>query len=112
MTFYLSDYNFKDKEIDSWIKIIKDKSKEVYLSKGISLHFIEGGENNISYTVFGTAKEDKSTFKWSQQDNYVTVESEESEFAKTWIVIKNERNFQRWQSTDGNNQVQVLELKK
>jgi hypothetical protein len=46
--FYLSNYDFKDNDIDKWINILKDKSKEAYLSKGINPHFIEGGENNIS----------------------------------------------------------------
>ena len=47
-TFYLSNYNFKNDSIDKWVKIIKEKAKDVYLNKGINLNFIEGGENNIS----------------------------------------------------------------
>ena len=70
------------------------------------------GEKNISYTIFETKKEDKSSFKWTQSENYITIESDGSEFSKTWIVVKDENKFQKWQSTDGNNQVQVLELVK
>ncbi len=78
----------------------------------MTFHNNGNGVNNINYSVFGVAKEDKSTFKWTQSDTYVTIESQGSEFAKTWIIVKNERKYQKWQSTDGNKQVQVLELKK
>lgn len=70
------------------------------------------GEKNISYTIFESTKEDKSNFEWTLAGNLLTIKSDGSEFSKTWIVIKDEKKFQKLQSTNGNNQVQVLELKK
>jgi hypothetical protein len=78
----------------------------------ITFHKDGTGEKDIRYTVFENLKEDKSSFKWTKSHNYVTVESIGSEFAKTWIVIQDGSKIQKWQSTDGNNQVQVLELVK
>lgn len=71
------------------------------------------GEKNLSFTVLGKTQEDKTPFKWSwQEGKYVSINSEGSEFAKTWIIMENKRNFQKWKSTDGANHIQVIELKK
>lgn len=70
------------------------------------------GQKNISYTIFGTQINDTSPFSWAATDKYVTIESERSAFSKTWIIIENQGKFQKWESTDGSNQVQTLELKK
>lgn len=70
------------------------------------------GEKNVSYTVFGSFYEDNLRFKWSTEGELVTIDSQGSEFAKTWIMIENSRKVQRWQSTNGGTQVEILELKK
>ncbi len=71
------------------------------------------GEKNISYPVLGVTHRDQTPFSWkSSGDKYVTIESQNSEFAKTWIVVSNKKKFQKWTTTDGTNKVQVIELKK
>lgn len=70
------------------------------------------GEKNISYTIFGRNRTDDSRFGWHSTGPYVGIESPNSEFSKTWIIITNKRKEQKWKSTDGANRVQVLELKK
>jgi hypothetical protein len=71
------------------------------------------GTKDIHYTVLGLTQEDKIPFTWKWVDNkYVTITSEGSEFSKTWIIMQNKKNFQQWQSTDGTEKIQVLELKK
>jgi hypothetical protein len=42
----------------------------------------------------------------------VTINSDNSDFSKTWILIENSKKKQLWKATDGGNQVQILELKK
>ena len=32
-------------------------------------------------------------------------------FSKTWIIMTNKRNIKKWKSTDGTNNVQIIELK-
>jgi hypothetical protein len=56
--------------------------------------------------------EDNQPFKWTSFDSYITIESENSEFAKLWIVTENKRKVQVWKTTDGANEVKVLELVK
>lgn len=68
------------------------------------------GEKNISYTIFESMKEDKSSFKWKRTEKFITIDGRESDFSKTWIIMTDDGKFQKWQSTDGNNQVQILEL--
>ncbi|MDX9782852.1 MAG: hypothetical protein RBT35_07740 [Bacteroidales bacterium] len=71
------------------------------------------GEKNISYVVLGVQREDKTPFKWEWADGkYVTIESEGSDFSKTWIIIENKKKSQKWKSTDGSNLVQTLEIEK
>jgi hypothetical protein len=57
-------------------------------------------------------RDDNMPFKWTATDQYVTIESSNSDFDKTWIIFKNKAKFQQWKSTDGKNQIQVLELVK
>lgn len=70
------------------------------------------GQKDIRYVVLGVTHEDNSPFTWSATDKYVTLESRGSDFSKTWIIITNKRKFQKWQSTDGSNNVQTIELSK
>jgi len=70
------------------------------------------GVKNLDYSLLGISAKDKTPFEWSATEKFVTIESEDSEIAKTWIYIENKGKFQKWQSTDGNNQVQTLELGK
>ena len=71
------------------------------------------GEKNLSYTVLGITRNDQSPFKWNwSADKYVSINSDGSDFSKTWIIVQNKKKFQKWKSTDGTNAVQVIELKK
>lgn len=71
------------------------------------------GEKKLNYSVLGIDRNDELPFKWEwNDDKYISIESEGSEFSKTWIIMENERKFQKWKSTDGTNTIQILELKK
>lgn len=69
------------------------------------------GEKQLEYLVLGTTQQDFSPFTWSWVDNkYVTITSEESHFSKTWIIIKNKKKHQIWESTDGGDTIISIEL--
>lgn len=71
------------------------------------------GTKNLNYTVLGIHKDDKHPFKWSWDDNsYVSIDSKGSDFSKTWIIMTNKRKYQKWKSTDGTNNIQIIELRK
>ncbi len=70
------------------------------------------GEKNLDYVVLGMSKKDDVSFKWVAADKLVTLEGEGSDLSKTWIVLENKKKYQKWQSTNGGNEVQTLELKK
>lgn len=70
------------------------------------------GEKNLNYSLLGISAKDVTPFEWSATEQFVTIEGENSEIAKTWIYIENKGKFQKWQSTDGANNVQTLELNK
>lgn len=72
------------------------------------------GSKKINYSLFENKVEDYSTFDWSKSENgeSITIKGEGSQLNKTWLIIKDEKKYQKWKSTDGGNTVQVLELKK
>jgi len=92
----------------------KKGEADVLLSNIGTITFYKNGngEKNIKYTLFDVMKNDNSLFKWEITDNFIKIESKGSEFSKTWILIENTKNFQKWQTTDGSNQIVILELKK
>ncbi|HRE76965.1 MAG TPA: hypothetical protein PLL09_03980 [Flavobacterium sp.] len=70
------------------------------------------GEKSLYYNVLGVETKDDVPFKWNLNEPYITIESENSSIAKTWILIENNRKSQKWKSTDGSNEIQTLELTK
>lgn len=70
------------------------------------------GTKKLDYTVLGIEQSDSAPFTWSTTENYITIEGDDSEIAKTWIYLETKNNFQKWKSTDGENNVQTLELVK
>ncbi|HRO43862.1 MAG TPA: hypothetical protein PL009_13580 [Flavipsychrobacter sp.] len=71
------------------------------------------GEKNINYNALGVSYNDQNPFKWTwDDDKYVTIEGKDTQLSKTWIIMTNKRTFQKWKSTDGTNNIQVIELKK
>ncbi len=93
---------------------VKSGQTSVSLTNIGTMKFLRNGEGekNINYTIFGEVKEDNSLFKWKLSDKFINIDSQGSEFSKTWIIIKNNKKFQQWQTTDGSDQVVTLELKK
>lgn len=72
------------------------------------------GVKKITYSLFENKVEDNSEFKWQKAENgeTITITGEGSQLNKTWLIIKDDKKYQKWKSTDGGNTVQVLELKK
>jgi hypothetical protein len=70
------------------------------------------GQKNIEYRLFDALKEDKGSFRWESIDDYVVIQSEGSPFSRTWIVTGDKKKHQIWKTTDGANEVQILELRK
>lgn len=70
------------------------------------------GSKDLSFTILGVRKEDKTPFNWSLNDNLLTINGQESDFVKAWIVVDNQKKYQKIKSTDGADQVQIVELRK
>lgn len=70
------------------------------------------GEKNIQYSILGISKFDNMPFDWRKHGNSITISGNNTDFAKTWIIVENKRRYQQWKATDGANTVQVIELSK
>lgn len=79
-----------------------------------TLTFNENGTGikNLNYNVLGVSKNDTLPFSWIATENYITLDGQESELDKTWIIINSSSKMQSWNATDGKNQIQILDLKK
>ncbi|MGB3143530.1 MAG: hypothetical protein WBB24_05435 [Maribacter sp.] len=70
------------------------------------------GEKSLDYSLLGVSKKDATPFRWTATEQYITIEGDNSELSKTWIMIEDKNDYQKWQSTNGANNVQTLELEK
>lgn len=89
-------------------------SKGVVLTNIGTITFDKNGSGtkDISYSIMGIPMEDKFPFEWKLENNVVTIEGEESELSKTWIIVESKRKSQSWKSTDGGNELHKLQLRK
>ncbi|MCC6251866.1 MAG: hypothetical protein IT238_05340 [Bacteroidia bacterium] len=71
------------------------------------------GEKSIQYSALGVNYSDQNPFKWARKESkYMTIEGEGSDFSRTWIIMSNKKNYQKWKATDGAEKVQVIEMKR
>ena len=70
-----------------------------------------GGDKNVTILTRGLRKPDNSDFSWKNTTDAVTIISNDSDLAKTWLVMKNKRLTQQWKSTTQGT-VQTMELRK
>ncbi|HET8859042.1 lipocalin family protein [Marivirga sp.] len=69
------------------------------------------GYNDLSYRILGNERVDKTEFTYNVNDENITIKTDDqSELAKSWIIIESKRKYQRWKSTDGKGNVQTLIL--
>lgn len=107
-----------DKIVGTWnvqkFETIKPGQQNISLTNIGTITFNKNntGEKNLYYNVLGVETKDDVPFKWNLNEPYITIESENSSIAKTWILIENNRKSQKWKSTDGSNEIQTLELTK
>lgn len=70
------------------------------------------GEQHLSYTVLGISREEKLPFRWRRKGRKtVIIEGNYSEFARSWNITQNKKNFQKWETSEGE-RTQRLELTK
>lgn len=70
-----------------------------------------GGDKELSILTRSLRQRDDSDFSWKNTADDVTIISNNSELAKTWLVMKNKRSFQQWKSTTQGT-VQTMELRR
>ena len=70
-----------------------------------------GGDKNVTILTRGLRRPDNSDFSWKNTTDAVTIISNDSDLAKTWLVMKNKRSTQQWKSTTQGT-VQTMELRK
>jgi hypothetical protein len=70
------------------------------------------GDKDVSYKMMGLEFSDQQPFRWRKDGSTITIDGDEdSEFAKTWIILLNKRKLQEWQATDGR-ELHKLKLRK
>jgi hypothetical protein len=79
-----------------------------------SITFERRGRGRVSTSSEFSAEKGNNgfDFEWSCTENTVTMRGFDADFARSWIVVENDRRHQIWKSTDGANNVQTLELRR
>ncbi|PZX62956.1 lipocalin-like domain-containing protein [Hydrotalea sandarakina] len=70
------------------------------------------GVKSLSYSILGNQTNDQKPFTWTINGNNVTLNSENAQFPKSWIIVTNKAKYQVWKTTDGQGNIQKMELKK
>lgn len=71
------------------------------------------GDKSINFSIMSRTVTDTLSFNWNNTVDKVTLMgSEESLFAKTWLVMSSKKNEQVWRSTDNEGNSQRMELKR
>lgn len=68
------------------------------------------GTTSLNFNISQNANLGGGTFRWGNSESTVTIVNAQTGLAKSWIVLKNSKNKQEWQSTDGMGNVQALTL--
>lgn len=69
------------------------------------------GDKNLSVLTRSLNRRDNSDFSWKNSTDAVTIISNNSDLAKTWLVVKNKKSYQQWKATTSTT-VQTMELRK
>ncbi|MBU7578312.1 MAG: hypothetical protein KAF40_09645 [Flavihumibacter sp.] len=93
-------------------EVIKQGESGLIINNVGSIEFKRNGsgEKNIQYSILGITIFDNLTFEWVRHGNTVTISGNNTDFAKSWIIVRDKRRFQQWKSTDGANTIQIIEL--
>ncbi|MCF1715879.1 hypothetical protein L0U88_14665 [Flavihumibacter sp. RY-1] len=93
-------------------EVIKQGESGLIISNVGSMEFNRNGtgEKDIQYSILGITKFDNQPFEWVRHGNTVTISGNNTDFAKSWIIVRDKRHFQQWKSTDGANTIQIIEL--
>ncbi|MFO7615583.1 MAG: hypothetical protein R6W71_13195 [Bacteroidales bacterium] len=70
------------------------------------------GTKAVSYSIMQVAYLDDKPFQWENTENTVTLDGEESDFAKVWFIQENKKTTQEWRSTDSEGNVQIMRLRR
>jgi hypothetical protein len=95
-------------------EVISSSSESVKATQIGTISFEKdgSGHKSLSFSILGLNQVDKADFSWSLNDRLLTISGDSSAFVKTWIVMEDKRNYQKFKSTDGAQQVQVMELRR
>jgi hypothetical protein len=97
--------------ISKYETVTPDKQGVAFSNIGTMTFYKNGtGTKQLSYSILGLFRNDDQPFTWKAAENLVTISGNGTDLAKTWIQVENKKKFQQWKSTDGSNEVQVLEL--
>ncbi|MFZ5976969.1 lipocalin family protein [Hydrotalea sp.] len=70
------------------------------------------GIKSLSYSILGNQTNDQKPFTWTINGQNITLNSDNAQFPKSWIIVTNKAKYQVWKTTDGQGNIQKMELKK
>jgi len=98
--------------VERYEQLFPSGQKEEFLNVGTIRFNNNGtGENDLSILTRTVRQPGDRGFNWINTEESVTITSNNTYLAKSWIVIQNKGSFQVWKSTT-QTVVQTMELRK
>lgn len=99
--------------IDKFETVRENGENSTYNNIGtITLNKNKTGNNNLSIKEVDYI--DKAGFKWEEKNGYIILKGVDNQASsrlfKAWIVTTHKSKKQVWKSTNGKNDIQILEL--
>jgi len=96
------------------LEIIRENEKNSTYNNIGTITFNKNGTGNNNFHIIESDENDTSSFKWEEFDENIRLKGLKSEDSsrlfRAWIVTKKSGKSQTWKSTDGGNNILVLEL--
>lgn len=96
------------------LEIIRENGKNSTYNNIGTITFNKNGTGNNNFSIIENDYEDKSAFKWEESSDYIllkkTDHEKNSRLFKAWIITESSSKKQVWKSTNGENDIEILEL--
>lgn len=116
LVFFLSSCS--DSMVHTWnidkLEIKRENGKNSTYNNIGTITFNKNGTGNNNFNIIESDEVDTASFKWEESENHILLKAlkkeESSRLFKAWIITTRDRKKQIWKSTNGKNDIQILEI--
>lgn len=116
LVFFL--FSCSDSMVHTWnidkLEIKRENGKNSTYNNIGTITLNKNGTGNNNFNIIESDEVDTASFKWEESENNILLKAlkkeESSRLFKAWIITTRDRKKQIWKSTNGKNDIQILEI--